>query len=65
MTVVIATGAAVLGALLITYLLLYRLMIRALFWLVDLLPPYRPGGRYHSQSAPKVYASRRRPWKGR
>ncbi|HEU0043078.1 hypothetical protein [Sphingomonas sp.] len=64
MTVEIVIGAAVLLALLVADFLLYRLVSRALFWLVDLLPPYRPGGRYHSQATPEMYASLRRPRKG-
>jgi hypothetical protein len=59
-TVFIAIGAAVLIALLVADFLFYRLMIRALFGLVDRLPPYRPGGRCRSQSTPAKYASLRR-----
>lgn len=60
MTVVIAIGAAVLVALLVANFLFYRLMIRVLFRLIDLLPPYRPKGRYRSQSTPERYASLRK-----
>lgn len=65
MTVVIASGAAVLITLLVADLLLYRLMIRVLFGLVDRLPPYRPGGRYRSQFTPERYATLRRLRNGR
>jgi hypothetical protein len=61
MTVVIASGAAVLVALLVADLTLYRLVFRALFGLVDRLPPHRPGGRYRSQSSPERYAPVRKP----
>jgi len=64
MTVAIATGAAVIIALLVADFLFYRLMIRALFALVDRLPPYRPGGRYRSKATPEKYASLRRPRNG-
>lgn len=40
-----------------------RLVNRLLLKLADRLPPYRPGGRYRSQSAPEKYASLRRPLK--
>lgn len=63
-TAAIAIGAAVLGVLLVADFLFYRLMTRALFKLVDLLPPYRPGGRYRSQSAPERYATLRKPRNG-
>ena len=63
-TVVIVMGAAVLAALLVANYLLYRLMIRAMFKLIDLLPPYRPGGRYRSQATPEKYASLLKPRKG-
>jgi hypothetical protein len=63
-TVVIAIGAAVLAALLIADFLFYRLMIWALFRLVDLLPLYRPRGRYRSRSTPERYASLRKPRNG-
>lgn len=51
-TVVIAIFAALLVALLAADFLFQRLVMRALFGLIDRLPPYRPGGRYRSQSAP-------------
>jgi hypothetical protein len=59
-TATVAIGAAVIVALLIADFLFHRLMIRALERLIDLLPQYRPGGRYRSQSAPEKYASMRR-----
>jgi hypothetical protein len=61
---VIAIGAAALVALLVADFLLDRLMIRALFRLIDRLPPYRPGGRYRSQSTPERYAPLRKPRNG-
>lgn len=62
--VVIAVAAAVLTVPLIADFLFYRLMIRALFGLIDLLLPHRPGGRYRSQSTPEKYASLRKPRNG-
>ena len=59
-TVVIAIVLAVLVALLFAYLLCYRLMIPAVFRLLDLFPPYRPKRRYRSQSTPERYASLRK-----
>lgn len=64
MTAVIAISASVLVVLLVADFLFYRLIIRALFRLVDLLPPYRPGGRYRSQSTPERYARLRKPRNG-
>ncbi|WP_395331231.1 hypothetical protein WBP06_01705 [Novosphingobium sp. BL-8H] len=63
-TATVAIGAAVIVALLTVDFLFYRLMIRGLERLIDLLPPYRPGGRYRSQSTPKKYASLRWPRSG-
>jgi hypothetical protein len=63
-TVAIAIGSALLITLLIVDFLLYRLMVRSLFGLVDLFPPYRPGGRYRSQSTPEKYAALRKPRNG-
>ncbi len=59
--VFIAIGVAVITALLVVGLWFNRLVVRALFKLVDCLPPFRPGGRYRSQSLPEEYASLRRP----
>ena len=64
MTFLNAIGAVVIIALLIADFLFYRLIIRALYALVDRLPPYRPGGRYRSQAEPGKYASLRRPRAG-
>ena len=64
MTFLIAIGAAVIIALLVADFLFYRLINRALFALVDRLPPYRLGGRYRSQAESEKYASLRRPRKG-
>jgi hypothetical protein len=58
--VVIAIFAALLVALLAADFLFYRLVMRALFGLIDRLPPYRPGGRYRSQSTPEKYRSTRK-----
>lgn len=63
MTEPIAIGSAVTITLLVADLLLNRLTVRTLFALLDRLPPYRPGGRYKSQSTPEKYASLRRPRK--
>jgi hypothetical protein len=56
----IGIAAVVLAALLVADFLFYRLVIRALFRLVDHLPSYRPGGRYRSQSEPEKYGRLRR-----
>ena len=49
----VTVSVAVLLALNVVDLWLGRIVTRALFRLVDRLPPYRPGGRYHSRSEPK------------
>lgn len=56
-TIFIAALAVGLVAMLVAGRMLYRLFIRAVFALADWLPPYRPQGRYRSQSAPEKYAS--------
>ena len=56
----VVVGVAVLLALYAIDLWLGRVVMRALFRVVDRLPPYRPGGRYHSRSEPEKYASLRR-----
>jgi hypothetical protein len=56
----VVVGVPVLIALYSVDLRLGRVVMRALFRLVDRLPPYRPGGRYHSRSEPEKYASLRR-----
>ena len=63
-TVIIAIGAAILVALLIADLLLDWFIIRSVFRLIDRLPPYRSGGRYHSQATPEKYSSLRKPPNG-
>ncbi len=60
MVVLVVILAAVLLALYAVDAWLGRTVARALFRLVDRLPPYRPGGRYHSRSEPEKYASLRR-----
>jgi hypothetical protein len=50
--VIFAISSAVLVALLVADFFLCRFAIRALFGLIGRLPPYRPGGRYRSQSTP-------------
>jgi hypothetical protein len=62
MSVVVSVVIGV-AALLVLYavdLWLSQVVVRALFRLVNRLPPYRPGGRYHSRSEPEKYASLRR-----
>lgn len=56
-TIFIAVLAFILVAMLVAGRMLYGLSIRAVFALVDWLPPYRPQGRYRSQSAVEKYAS--------
>jgi hypothetical protein len=60
----IVIGAIIIVTLLIVDFWLDRLVLRALFKLVERLPPYRPGGRYRSQSTPEKYASLRKPRDG-
>ena len=57
----IGIGIAVVIALIVADCLLDRLMIRAVFALIDRLPPYRPGKRYKSRSMPEKYAAFRKP----
>ncbi len=64
MTFLIAIGAPVIIAMLVAYLLFYRLIIWALFSLVGRLSPYLPGGRYQSQADPEKYAPLRKPLNG-
>ena len=55
-TIFIAVLAVILVAMIVAGRMLYRLSIRTVFALVDWLPPYRPQGRYRSQSAAEKYA---------
>lgn len=58
-------GLAILLALSALDFWLDRVITKALFKLIDRLPPYRPGGRYRSQSEPRKYALFRRKRTGR
>ena len=50
-----AIGLAIIMVFLMVDYLFSRMVVRALVWAVDRLPPYRPGGRYKSQSSPEKY----------
>lgn len=54
-TIFVAVLAVLLVAMLVAGRMLHPLSMRALFALVDWLPPYRPQGRYRSQSTPEKY----------
>ena len=60
----IAVLAVALVAMLVAGRRLYRLFIGVMFALVDWLPPYRPQGRYRSQSTPEKYESLGKPRDG-